>query len=172
MTFMKNFSNKLIVLRGNSGSGKSTIAKKLRDAFPNSKFALVEQDYIRRIILREKGSVSGSNNMLIRKTVEFCLQNNYDVILEGILNWKTHKKIFNYLIKRCPNNYFFYFDVSLEETLKRSENKHNYKDFGPEKVKSWYIQNDLTNFKNEFIIPENFSEQQSMEFIIKKTGLK
>jgi len=40
----------LILLRGNSGSGKSTIARAVRDRYSRG-LALVEQDYLRRIVL-------------------------------------------------------------------------------------------------------------------------
>src|SRR5215510_2150387 len=42
----------LIVVRGNSGSGKSTIARAVRDRYGRG-CALIEQDYLRRTILRE-----------------------------------------------------------------------------------------------------------------------
>jgi predicted kinase len=44
---------RLIVLRGNSGSGKSTVARALREAYGRG-IAWVSQDLIRRIILEEK----------------------------------------------------------------------------------------------------------------------
>src|SRR5215469_16547178 len=44
---------RLIVLRGNSGSGKSTVAKALREVYGRG-VAWVSQDLIRRIILKEK----------------------------------------------------------------------------------------------------------------------
>jgi predicted kinase len=44
---------RLIVLRGNSGSGKSTVARALREAYGRG-IARVSQDLIRRIILKEK----------------------------------------------------------------------------------------------------------------------
>ena len=47
-------STRLIVLRGNSGSGKSTVAKALLDAYGGRSVAWVAQDLIRRTILREK----------------------------------------------------------------------------------------------------------------------
>ena len=46
---------RLIVLRGNSGSGKSTVAKALREAYGRG-VAWVSQDLIRRTILRERTS--------------------------------------------------------------------------------------------------------------------
>ncbi|MFF0493515.1 AAA family ATPase [Nocardia sp. NPDC004068] len=44
----------LIVLRGNSGSGKSTVAHQLQRHFPKGQCAVVAQDTVRRTILRER----------------------------------------------------------------------------------------------------------------------
>lgn len=44
---------RLIVLRGNSASGKSTVARAVRDRYGYG-IALVGQDNIRRTVLREK----------------------------------------------------------------------------------------------------------------------
>lgn len=168
----QNKKNKtLIILRGNSGSGKSTIAKAIHSKFPDKKIALVEQDYFRRHILREKGSLNGSHTKLIENNVKFLLDEGFDVILEGILNLKLYKKMLSNLAKCNKKTFFFYFDISLEETLQRSKNKPDYKDFGPEKVKSWYVEKDLTRFKNEFTISEKFSEKQILKFICETTNL-
>ena len=46
-------TNKLIILRGNSGSGKTTIAKELQQVFGNNTM-LISQDVIRRDMLKVK----------------------------------------------------------------------------------------------------------------------
>lgn len=43
----------LIVIRGNSASGKSTLAAALRERYGRG-LAIVAQDQLRRVILREK----------------------------------------------------------------------------------------------------------------------
>lgn len=45
---------KLIILRGNSGSGKTTIAKMLRNSLPQGSIMTIGQDEIRRQILNVK----------------------------------------------------------------------------------------------------------------------
>ncbi len=47
-------ATRLIVLRGNSGSGKSTVARAVRERYGRG-CAPVEQDYLREIVLRELG---------------------------------------------------------------------------------------------------------------------
>jgi predicted ABC-type ATPase len=75
----------LIILRGNSGSGKSSIAREVR-ARHGRGIALVEQDYLRRIVLRERDQPGGHAAALIAQTVRFALDIGYHVICEGILH--------------------------------------------------------------------------------------
>lgn len=80
----------LIVLRGNSGSGKSSTAKRLREAAiegsaDKKKIALVEQDTFRRIILKEKRGGGAENQELMEQAIQFALDRDYAVILEGIM---------------------------------------------------------------------------------------
>lgn len=48
---------KLIVLRGNSGSGKTTVAKELQKRFGRNTM-LISQDVVRRDMLKEKSITS------------------------------------------------------------------------------------------------------------------
>lgn len=75
----------LIVLRGNSGSGKSTTAWALRERL-GRRLALVEQDYVRRIVLKARDTADGPHYGLIEQTVRYALDAGYDVVLEGILH--------------------------------------------------------------------------------------
>lgn len=167
---MNSYNSKLIVLRGNSGSGKSTVAKKLRE-ISNRKIAIVEQDYLRRFILNEKES-QGSNNIgLIEQTVEYALENGYDVVLEGILYFPRYGEMLKRLVAKCPNNYIFYFDVSFEETLRRHSTKDIADSVGEVELKSWYKPNERTGFEAEVIIPQSFSAEESVNLILEKSNL-
>jgi predicted kinase len=76
---------RLVVLRGNSGSGKSSVARELRARLGRG-VAWVEQDCLRRIVLREHDVQHGANIGLIDQTVRYALDKGYDVILDGILS--------------------------------------------------------------------------------------
>jgi hypothetical protein len=54
----------LVVIRGDSGSGRSSIARELRRRHGRG-CALVEQDYLRRILLRERDEPDGAAPALI-----------------------------------------------------------------------------------------------------------
>lgn len=55
---------RLVVLRGNSASGKSTVAAEIRNRFGRG-LALVGQDNLRRTVLRERDVAGGANTGLI-----------------------------------------------------------------------------------------------------------
>lgn len=164
------FNSKLVVLRGNSGSGKSTVAKALREQ-GKTKIALVEQDYLRRFILKEKETEGTDNIALIQQTVEFALSRGYNVILEGILYFPRYGEMLEQLAMQCPNNYFYYFDVPLEETLKRHATKPNAHEFGEKEMREWYKPNQQTGFTTEKIIPETFTVDDAVKQILSETGI-
>lgn len=160
----------LIILRGNSGSGKSTTAKMLRQAAIDRgckrKIAIVEQDYLRRYILKEKESEGSDNIDLIEQTVIFALQRDYYVILEGILYSDRYKPMLQRLISSTNDAYVYYFDVSLKETLRRHVLKPNAHEFGEKELREWYRQNDLLGLENEQIIRENLSQPEIIDKIL------
>src|SRR6266536_5017044 len=139
---MHRYNPKLVVLRGNSGSGKSTVARRLREV-SDRKTATVEQDYLRRFVLKEKETEGANNIDLIEQTVEFALGRGYDVILEGILYFPRYGDMLRRLVSKCPDNYFFYLDVSLDETLKRHLTKPDAHEFGEKEMRQWYKPNQL-----------------------------
>lgn len=84
---------RLIVLRGNSGSGKSATARALRERL-GRRLALVKQDYLRRIVLKARDTADGPHYGLIEQTVRYALDAGYDVVLEGIL----HRQRYHFLL--------------------------------------------------------------------------
>lgn len=172
---MTSTQAKLIVLRGNSGSGKSTTAKMLRDAViavgSNKKIAIIEQDYLRRHILKEKEAEGADNIELIYQTVYFALKRDYSVILEGILYSKRYGDMLLRLNRHCPDFYYYYFDVSFSETLRRHALKPNSNEFGEAEMRKWYQEKDLLDMPGERPIPETMSQQEIVKMILDRTGL-
>lgn len=75
---------RLVVLRGNSASGKSSVADGLRERFGRD-LALVGQDNLRRIMLRERDRPGAANIGLIDLTARYALDAGFHVVVEGIL---------------------------------------------------------------------------------------
>jgi len=161
---------KLIVLRGNSGSGKSSVAKAIQSQIEPHP-VLIEHDVFRRHILKECEGPDIINDQLILHTFQFAFKHDRDVIIEGIMRISRYKWLFDQIIEMHPSeNYFYYFDIPFEETLKRHETKLNV-DFGEEKMRQWYKENDTANYPGEVIIPTSNSLDDSVKQIILETGL-
>ena len=75
---------RLIVIRGNSASGKSAAAAAIRDRHGRRDLAIVGQDNLRRVILREHDVPGGANIDLIDLTARFALSRGFHTIVEGI----------------------------------------------------------------------------------------
>ncbi|MFC1623490.1 kinase, partial [Patescibacteria group bacterium] len=132
----------------------------------------VEQDHFRRIVLREKDVSGGLNIEFIKESVLFLLSKQHDVILEGILDSRRYEGMLKELVAAHPcNNFFFYFDISLEETLRRHKTKPNKDDFGEKELRNWYRNKEFLGFIKEEIISENSSAEETVKTIQFKSGL-
>lgn len=166
--------NKLIILRGPSASGKTTIAKKLFD-LSKDKTVLIQQDHY-RFIFKPSGGGSKPNSEVIHKMIEHgvkvSLEAGYNVILEGIISVKSYQKIIERLIESHKGkSYIFYFNISLEETLKRHNSKIGDFKYGSEEMKEWYKTSQKSNHELETLIPETNSINQTIGEIIKTSDI-
>jgi predicted kinase len=111
----------LVVIRGNSGSGKTTIAREVRRRYGRG-CALIEQDQCRRIVLREHEGAGFDPvaPQFIADAVRSALRLGYHVLLEGILYAEFYGTVLRRLMAehRGPSH-VFYLDVPLAETLRR-----------------------------------------------------
>jgi predicted kinase len=130
---------RLIILRGNSGSGKSTVARAVRDAYGRG-CALVEQDYLRRIVLRERDVDGGIAPALIAQTVRFALDHGYHVVLEGILARARYGPMLTELCRsHRGRTTAFYLDIPWEETLRRHAARPQAAEFGEAEMREWFL---------------------------------
>ena len=79
----KQMQPKLIILRGNSGSGKTTIANALHQCLKEQSL-LISQDVVRREMLRVKDETGNLSIALLKQLVAFGYQECQYVIVEGI----------------------------------------------------------------------------------------
>jgi chloramphenicol 3-O-phosphotransferase len=159
---------RLVVLRGNSGSGKSSTARELRTRLGRG-VAWVEQDYLRRIVLREHDVQHGVNIGLIDQTVRYALDDGYDVILDGILNTRHYGDMLRGLSVDHPGTTgHYYFDITLEETLRRHTTRPLAKEVSPDQLLGWYHHRDLLPFVKECIIDHTVSLEQTVERVMRE----
>ncbi|MFI7642360.1 AAA family ATPase [Nonomuraea sp. NPDC049400] len=162
----------LIVIRGNSGSGKSTVARAVRETYGQRGMALIGQDVIRREILRELDKPGAVNIGLLDVMCRHALNAGYHVILEGILARSRYGEMLQALFRdHQGTSRGYYLDVSWEETLRRHETRPQRSRFGPEDMRQWYLEQDILPDATEAIIDESSTLAETVGLILRDTGL-
>lgn len=122
---------RLVILRGNSASGKSSIARAVREQLSGHRVVVIHQDVIRREILGEHDVPGAANIGLIDLITRYALDQEFHVVLEGILYAPHYGAMLGQLVidhrglTRC-----YYLDVPLEETLLRHATKRPTSEYG------------------------------------------
>lgn len=157
---------KLIIIRGNSGSGKSTVARLVREKLGENTM-LVPQDIVRREMLYVKDRLGNPAINLISKIALYGKEVGYNVVLEGILSKKLYGNMLKNLISEYRDNvYVFYMDVSFAETLRRHDTKPKRHEYGEEKMKEWWLEKDYLSMSNEYLIPESYDVTETVDYIL------
>ncbi|WP_104372089.1 kinase [Desulfocucumis palustris] len=152
---------KLIILRGNSGSGKSTTAKMLQRKFGRGTL-VIPQDTVRREMLWVKDEKGTKAVPLLIELAKYGKQNCNIVIIEGILYSDLYIELFEVLKLEFNDIYAYYYDMPFEETLIRHQTKANHNEFGENEMKRWWREKDYIG-----IIPEkNITKELSLDEIV------
>ncbi|MFT9456542.1 MAG: zeta toxin family protein [Liquorilactobacillus hordei] len=134
----------LIIIRGNSGSGKTYLAKKVQNYYGTKQSLLIQQDIIRRDILHSDDHVGNISIELMTKMIEFGKQNYEITILEGILRKDVYSKMLSEAISKFEErSLVFYLDLSFEQTVKNNNKKKV--SFSTEQLKNWWREKDYLN---------------------------
>ncbi|MFE1285724.1 kinase [Streptomyces sp. NPDC058751] len=162
---------RLIVLRGNSASGKSSVAAGLRDGFGRG-LALVGQDNLRRVVLREHDRPGAANIGLIDLTARYALDAGYHVVVEGIL-CADH---YGHMLARLRTDHRgpthgYYLDVPLTETLARHATKPIAGEVDEARLRDWYRPLDLLPGGTETVIGAGSALHETVDRIMLETGL-
>lgn len=152
----------LIILRGNSGSGKTTIARELQQRFGRNTM-LISQDVIRRDMLRVRDGENTPALPLMKELLIYGSNHSDIVILEGIMYADWYKPLFELAVQLYEKRvYAYYFDIPFEETVKRHRTKPNCNDFGEEEMCRWWREKDFSDVLNEVSI----TSEREMESIV------
>ena len=155
--------SKLIILRGNSGSGKTSVAKELQKQIGRNTLVL-SQDTVRREMLWAKDGHNTSALPLLISLLQYGHQNNEVIILEGILYSKWYRPLFEEAVKLFGMDiYAYYYDLPFEETLKRHETREKRFEFGEKEMRRWWNEKDFIGFIQE----KTISEEMSLEAVVK-----
>lgn len=157
---------KLIIIRGNSGSGKTSVAKKLQKSIGRNTL-LISQDMVRREMLFAKDGVDTPAITLITLLLQYGYENNEFAILEGILNSGWYKPLFEKAVSLYGENIFaYYYDLPFEETLKRHSTKKEKLSFGEIEMRRWWHEKDYISFIPEKILTADLSLEETVNLIL------
>ena len=147
--------SKLIILRGNSGSGKTTIAKELQKKI-GSNTLVISQDAIRREMLMVSDGPDTLALPLLKDLLRYGKEHCETVILEGIMVADWYHLLFELAKELYGNNiYAYYFDIPFEETLKRHKTRAKSEEFGEKEMREWWVEKDYVDILDEVTITED-----------------
>lgn len=156
----------LIILRGNSGSGKTSTAKILQKKLGEGTMR-ISQDNIRREILNVRDTEDNPAIELIHRLAEYGKKSNTVVIVEGILAKDRYGVMLCDLIDLFQQRALvYYYELSFEETLKRNRTKPEYESFDEATLRRWWITQDSLGIANEKRLTENQTQTEVIEKIL------
>lgn len=129
----------LIVLRGNSGSGKTTVARALQRQRGRDQLAVISQDVVRREVLWAHDRTGNPAIGLIDLMARYALDEGFSVVVEGILHPDRYGDMLRRLVGDHRGRSLAYFwDVPFDETLRRHSTKTEASEFGEAEMREWW----------------------------------
>lgn len=159
--------SKLIIIRGNSGSGKTTTAKSLQNHLGHGTL-LVSQDTVRREMLKVHDREGNLSIDLIRQIAEYGKDKCEFVIVEGILYKNRYGEMLDNLIQFYQKTYTYYFDLSFEETVKRHNSRSKKMEFGEDSLRAWWNPKDYLGVDGEISLTNEMSQNDVLQLILKQ----
>ncbi|NLO09561.1 MAG: kinase [Clostridiales bacterium] len=157
---------KIIILRGNSGSGKTTISKSLQKELGHGTL-LISQDVVRREMLYVKDGEGTETVDLLLELIMYGKENCSHIILEGILYSDWYRRVFETIKDEFDNEiYAYYFDIPFGETLIRHNTRPNCNEFGEADMKRWWREKDFIGIISEHVINKDIAENDIIDMII------
>lgn len=150
---------KLIILRGNSGSGKTTIAKMLRNSLPHESIMTIGQDEIRRQILNVKDTPNNLAVSLIQQLALFGRDHYPVVLIEGILNRAIYGQMLAELATHFDQTNYYYFDLTFNETVIRHQSRAKFTSFTSHEMAKWWLTDDRLGFADEKLITSEMTKK-------------
>ena len=157
--------SKLVIIRGNSGSGKTTTAKALQHRLGRN-IMVLSQDVIRREILWVKDGFGTEALPLLMDMLQYGYHHCETVILEGILDAEYYRPLFELASELFGREIFaYYYDLTFEETLIRHQTKPNRDQFGREEMQRWWKEKDWLKIIPEKVISSDMTQADTVEMI-------
>lgn len=169
-TIVGSETSRLIIIRGNSGSGKSSLAKAIRAARPRG-VAIIGHDVLRREILHVRDHPGALSVPYIDMSARFALDQGLHVIVEGIL----HSEIYGDMLARLRSDHrgvtrSYCYELELDETLRRHRTKPLADEVTEEIVASWYRSVDRVPELDEAVLGAGLSASDALERVLVDVG--
>lgn len=156
--YKESYMHKLIILRGNSGSGKTTVSKELQKKFGKNTM-YISQDMVRRQILMVDDGNDTMALSLMKEMLSYGSRNSEVVILEGIMYADWYRTLFVQAKELYRDNiYAYYFDIPFEETVRRHQMRDKCNEFGAEAMRKWWREKDYSDVLDERIIGQEYDK--------------
>ena len=156
--------NKIILIRGKVGSGKSTVAKLLQKKL-SPKTALFDRDYFYHKVFPWEDNNKIVNEALLSLT-RLYLDNGYSVILEGSFTLHENKTLIDALLKltkpKTTDSHFFYLNTTLQVSLKRNKLRKKGKNIKDEWIREWHAASTPGKINKEVIINTNEIDKKAV----------
>jgi hypothetical protein len=162
----------LIVIRGNSASGKTSVASKIRERYGHG-LAIVSQDVLRRDILRVKDEPVNPAIGLIDLTARYAMDHGFHVIVEGIMGSASYGEMLTTLVgDHAGRSACFIYDLDFDETVRRHASKPQATEYGADLMREWYYERDLVSALNETILGPEVSLDAAASMMMEAVNLE
>ena len=157
---------KLVIIRGNSGSGKSSLAKKLQAHYGQGTL-LIAQDTVRRDMLKEKVEPGNLSIDLTESLAHFGYEHDLLVLVEGF--YETD--IYGHMLERlrtlfASQTLAYYYDLTFEETVRRHQTRAKHEEFTPSDMRRWWKDRDFLGWEEESFFRNEDSLEAAFERIV------
>lgn len=146
---------RLILLRGNSASGKSSLARSIRASRPRG-IAILGQDQLCREILHAREEPGNPTIGYIDLSARYALGQGLHVIIEGILYADIYGVMLTELLRDHRGvSHCYRYEIPFRETARRHANKPEAAAYGPETMWQWWRDSDpLPGMTEQVLGPE------------------
>lgn len=163
-------TNKLVIIRGNSASGKSTLARRVQKE-ASGPVAVVEQDYFRHDLFGSKWGDTEyqARSVLMAAMTLQLLRSGVTVILEGPLPSSWFMGVLAAIRKEWSGEVVaFCYVLELEETLRRHQTRDKRTHFGEDTLRGWYSERDPIEGLHENILSEEVTLDRAVRQVLNK----
>lgn len=130
---------RLVILRGNSGSGKSSVASALQKRRGRDRVAVVSQDMVRRQVLWADDVAGNPAVGLIDLMARYALDVGFSVVVEGILHPARYGEMLTRLAgDHRGSTHAYFWDLPFEETMRRHATRVKTSEFGEADMREWW----------------------------------